>query len=444
MFKKVFRKVLKITGYIVLTLVLALVALRVVSGIVTQRKFNAKLAELRQRGEPLSLAEMAPPEIPPNENAATLYGQAFAQIDLLPKETRDSIRNLATKREPLTPGELEEARKLLKEAKELLRLLREGSRRPRCRFPIDYSRYAFDVLMPHLTQVRAGSRLLSVSACVNLADGKPDAALDDCATALRLAHSVDDEPFLISMLVEVAVTEMALSRLQTVLNEAAPSKRALETVPPALGDTSDRSQFVRVMQGERCFGLSALHVLLNEPGKFRALTGDSSFPGRILCFLFKPILLSDGRHYLNDMDRLIEAAGKPWRDAAATWVEVSDAALLARRRYSRPVTSMILPALHKAGMAFDRGIARSGCGKLAVTLRLYRMKHNRYPEQLSALVPGFIDKLPADPFSGKDYVYRKEGKGFIVYSLGSNMTDDGGVEDPKAREAGDVVWKCSR
>ena len=97
---------------------------------------DAKLAELREQGEPLTMAEMAPPEIPPDENAAVLYSQASAQFDLLPRETRYAIRNLyiKMKREPLTPEELEEARKLLKDAKEPLRLLREGSRRPRCRF----------------------------------------------------------------------------------------------------------------------------------------------------------------------------------------------------------------------------------------------------------------------------------------------------------------------
>ena len=169
-----------------------------------QKKLDEVLEDLRQRGEPLTLAEMAPPEISPNENAATLYGQAFAQLDLLPEETKDSIAKLATKREPLTPKELDQSRKLLKDAKESLRLLREGGRRPQCRFPIDYSRYAFAILVPHLTQIRAGSRLLSLSACVNLADGKPDAAIGDCVSALRLAHSVDDEPFLISLLLEVA------------------------------------------------------------------------------------------------------------------------------------------------------------------------------------------------------------------------------------------------
>ncbi len=45
---------------------------------------------------------------------------------------------------------------------------------------------------------------------------------------------------------------------------------------------------------------------------------------------------------------------------------------------------------------------------------------------LDALVPGILTEVPIDPFTGKPLVYRREGEGFIVYSLGSNQKDDGG------------------
>jgi hypothetical protein len=71
------------------------------------------------------------------------------------------------------------------------------------------------------------------------------------------------------------------------------------------------------------------------------------------------------------------------------------------------------------------------------------MKNGEYPQALSLLAPDFVDKLPVDPFSGKDFIYRREGSGFVVYSVGPNMTDNGGVEDAKNRDAGDIVWKCA-
>jgi hypothetical protein len=45
-------------------------------------------------------------------------------------------------------------------------------------------------------------------------------------------------------------------------------------------------------------------------------------------------------------------------------------------------------------------------------------------------------------------VYRREGAGFVVYSFGPDMKDDGGKplqysqnQDPPQ---GDIVWRCAR
>jgi len=50
-------------------------------------------------------------------------------------------------------------------------------------------------------------------------------------------------------------------------------------------------------------------------------------------------------------------------------------------------------------------------------------------------------KLPVDPFSGKDLVYKRVGKGFQVYSISGNLRDDGGVppKDHGDRDSGDIV-----
>jgi hypothetical protein len=93
---------------------------------------------------------------------------------------------------------------------------------------------------------------------------------------------------------------------------------------------------------------------------------------------------------------------------------------------------------------FEEVVARKEDAQLAIALRLFRIKNGHYPAALSELVPEFLNKLPIDPFSGKDFIYRVEGNGFIVYSVGFTGVDHGGVEDPKDRQAGDIVWKCSR
>ena len=61
---------------------------------------------------------------------------------------------------------------------------------------------------------------------------------------------------------------------------------------------------------------------------------------------------------------------------------------------------------------------------------------------MEELEPRILSKLPKDPFTGKGYIYKRKGKGFIIYSLGDNLRDDGGLRR-KAREKDyDIVWKC--
>ena len=55
------------------------------------------------------------------------------------------------------------------------------------------------------------------------------------------------------------------------------------------------------------------------------------------------------------------------------------------------------------------------------------------PDSLSNLVPDFLESIPIDPFDGKELRYRKLDKGFVVYSVGENLSDDGGQEMPKNR-----------
>jgi len=64
--------------------------------------------------------------------------------------------------------------------------------------------------------------------------------------------------------------------------------------------------------------------------------------------------------------------------------------------------------------------------RTGLACRLFKSRTGRYPESLEELVPGILKEIPIDPFTGKPLVYRREGEGFIVYSLGSNEKDDGG------------------
>jgi hypothetical protein len=63
---------------------------------------------------------------------------------------------------------------------------------------------------------------------------------------------------------------------------------------------------------------------------------------------------------------------------------------------------------------------------LAFGLAGYRCDHGNYPTRLAQLCPEYIDELPLDAFGGDDLHYQREEAGYLLYSAGPNMRDDGG------------------
>ena len=73
--------------------------------------------------------------------------------------------------------------------------------------------------------------------------------------------------------------------------------------------------------------------------------------------------------------------------------------------------------------------------QVLVALERFRAERGDYPQTLTELLPSFIDKLPMDPWSGEPFHYvrvdaKKDrvGRSFLLYSVGADGVDDGGVE----------------
>ena len=407
-----------------------------------QRKLDAVLDELRQRGEPLTFAEMAPPEIPDDQNAAILYEEAFAKFRALSEETRKRYMQLPCGDEPLQGDQFQEIREVLQSCRDVLKSAREAARKPAVRMPVEYQEYENFIPLRFAPYLRTPEGLLSFSARLNLAENKPDPALADCETMLQLPQAFDNIPMIVAVLCRVRVEQRALRLVRSVLDQSEPSAAALQQIYLQLSEEPDRQHLVQAMRGERCEWWPVLRDMIEEPF---TIDMDWDWKDRLSCFAQRPLLIRTAVRFLSDMDKIIELTGKPSYAVADEWKALTTITLTEGGiSLSDGIISMILPKWETSLRLFDSGIATRESARLAIALRLYRIKHGEYPEPLGALVPDFLEKLPTDPFSGKDFIYRREGKGFIVYSVGFNMTDNGGVEDPKDRKAGDIVWKCSR
>lgn len=74
-----------------------------------------------------------------------------------------------------------------------------------------------------------------------------------------------------------------------------------------------------------------------------------------------------------------------------------------------------------------------------LALRAFQKTHNRLPQSLAELLPDFLAAIPLDDFDGQPLRYRPEAK--IIYSVGADLTDDGGTPPTKQSQRGDLVFK---
>lgn len=385
----------------------------------TEKQLAAELAKVEASGGALRLADLAP-RVPPGEaNAADVYLRAFDLVTV-DSETLERMREDA-----------DLARQVLATQEPALRLLEQASQIRACAFPVDWDAGPLRAF-PHFGPMREGGRLLGVRAEVQAADGQMDAALSSCASILRMAEHAQKEPVLIGALVGFAINGMGVMALEESLSQGDPSPTACRALSEQLAAMDPHAAVVRAFQGER-----ATRVELFE--RIRAGEGRELFAGffgepvqwvqPLLLDLYRtvgrPLLNLDQVSSLRVMEQNIAALDLPPSEGQQQMEAVVEQ-IHQLPVYRSVLTKTIMPIFTRATWSRDRAAADIGAAQIALALTAYHAERRRYPETLAVLAAAGWH-IPDDPFTGQPYVYRLEGDGFVVYSVGPDMTDDGGL-----------------
>jgi len=112
--------------------------------------------------------------------------------------------------------------------------------------------------------------------------------------------------------------------------------------------------------------------------------------------------------------------------------------------YTRRLTARLLVRPSMARMpsyanSREWSLQRGTLTQVALALAVHKAERGAYPASLAVLAPGILKAVPADRYSGKPLHYRREGGGYVLYSVGPDLDDDGGREAWKANEGSDIV-----
>jgi len=127
--------------------------------------------------------------------------------------------------------------------------------------------------------------------------------------------------------------------------------------------------------------------------------------------------------------------------ARTPWELHNDKATLSAK--TNPWIENIAPAITRSIEIEYRSRAEMQALITTLAILRYNNENSRYPTSLSQLLSaGYLNDLPKDPFSDEPLVYRKTPEGFMLYSFGGDLDDDGGLQSKwgLGEENGDQVF----
>ncbi len=139
--------------------------------------------------------------------------------------------------------------------------------------------------------------------------------------------------------------------------------------------------------------------------------------------LSAPSVRTLAANYLRTHSQLVEAADRDWPEVPKAIKAVG--AQKGPRMFDT-FSKMLFPGAERATEQLGRSLAAVRSARLAIMIERYRRAHAKLPQSLADLQTPNSLKLPLDPFTGQDLIYRSTDSGYLVYSLGQDRQDNGG------------------
>jgi len=457
------KKFFKVAGIILGILIILHIILNITFSIQLRNKIN----ELKKQGKPTTIAEIIPPPVPDEDNAAILYNKAF---ELMKNGEESNVKKLSTVEKYLkslydisqwTDEQKQEIPRLInsKEIQNIYRLLEEGSKKSKCRFNIEYEKGPEKIFFPYSFETQFSVKLLCIKALLEAESGNMEQAFNILLIGLKMSNHLKDEPTLISQLVRISGNTIIIKCIENISNSKSVPPQQTTLIMSGLPNHADITSLIKCLDVERvACGMWGFEQILQgkiSSKEWNVWDNEPLWIRFYPTYLFRPIQKKDFTCYLTAISKMQENFKLPyykielqmgynptpfysgeqipipkyWEEQIPKYCILTRAFISTLDRIGR------LEVEHQANIE----ICRTG-----LALKIFKAGNGTYPETLF-----FLSERPIDPFSGKELIYKKSGNGFILYSLGPNMKDDGGTprvsdyKDPNY-ENYDIVWKCEK
>jgi hypothetical protein len=314
---------------------------------------------------------------------------------------------------------LDEREELVRANKPALDALREGLAREYLAPPIR----SRNSLVPYLAKDRALARLLALEAQVDAERDKVAEAAQAALDAIALGIKIQQSAPINGKLVGVACEAIGRSTLWDLISRLSPAEAnaaasRLETIQS--GKTSTADAFV---EEKWCLTAGTLE-LMRAPGWRTSMStvfgSDNVAVDWAMYLTSLPYSKSRIINAVNaHMDKVIAKASAPY--AGPVPEDLPE---------DRPVPKLmenLLPEFNQIRFMDLKDDAENRLLTIALALQAYRLEYGKYPATLASLHPVRLKPALADPFANLPLRYRPQGKSYLLWSVGPDGSDQGGM-----------------
>ena len=402
------KKILKWTGIVLGSLIAVLLVANAPFVWRSGTALESRLEAIRDAGNPLCLADLAREPLSPEENAAVYYRRAKKDVQAISQELEAVRASDGWRDGPVSLENLQTVERAMSAYPDVISLVQKAADCSDYYSETDYGVTFAEFVSSGLDEVqsnRAVARYLRDRSLMLTAKGDRDEALGTSILGLQLARHLDREPSLVAHLVAIAIRGTGITTANRVLRSGPVADSTRDALDAELARHDLTESYRQALITERALGLTAFNDMnLGRIWPYRGFWNNATV------------------YYLDVMDSQLALASEPYH-------QVLQAGPPTVRRPVSPwavLTDLVLPAIHAAREATERTRATMRC--LRTVNAVTRL------EQQGVDVTGFIDlKLPEeetiDPFSGKPLAMKKLPDGWVIYSVGKDLKDDGGKVD---------------
>lgn len=387
-------------------------------------------------------------------NAKPYFDEAGELADAQP-----SVYEILTERESWWPGDMNEPQRqavaeLLEKGAEALDVLSRGvtkpgywrdyrppagrTERPSGQGPsleIAAQGLTADVLagvMPSLSHYKRLAQKLALRAGWRAWQGDLEGACGDCLSLHRIGWHMEGRGLLIEQMVGTAIEGLARGTILTIADRADIPADLLGSMQQSLQEQFSGQDVVLCLEAEKIFWYDSIQRTFTDDGvgdgrPLKAALGwvaadwkdgllglvTFSYPGR------REMMRKIDAFY-DETELLRERP--PWQAGRGDEAE---------RLKKIVADSFLLHAVADSAVRLGHLAWRTRTGRRALVTILallrYRKDKGIYPDDLDTLLAeAYVREIPIDPYSGRPMGYRKTADGFLLYSWGENLADDGG------------------